>query len=63
MADAEFKADCDRLHHNLAGAVSLVCSYVKDGTRHFFTAGDVDSDAEAGFMARCLASKANEDYS
>lgn len=63
MESAEFKADCDRLRHLLDGSVSVVCSYVKDGQREFYAAGDVDWDAEAGFITRVLASKADEEYS
>lgn len=62
IADADYKANCDHLAHLLTGSTSLVCSYVKDGQREFIGFGDVDWDAEAGFLARVLAAKADEEY-
>lgn len=59
--DAEYKAQREALAVELEGSSGFVCVFDKGPMRRIVVGGEVDPDAVAGYVLRCMAAMANEE--
>lgn len=59
--DTNRRANIAKVCDDMADADTVVVSFCKGGARCFRAVGDVDWDAEAGFMARVLSKYADDE--